>query len=351
MNVKKNFSVPPGWVGGYEESKQKFAYPNPNLTSIPFMCNDNQANLRLMRRQQNVRWPEFSWITGVTNSDPNATESPTGENPTRCFSMFSPYISRVGYTDTGRIYSLICPQQGVWLGDEICLNIEVTVTNVRGWINEKDSDSKSELAADMQILPKIWLSPKQGGYLQAAWPLIQLHLPDLPLSKEKAININSSEVGNPHHPYFHIRRGEYKGFKSPDFARHEEEAYMVSNLEVQILDIVKTNDSKTDAFNELLMDAFNLGAGNMLSPNTVLTWNVWTLAPTLINLGEWKAHASKWRHSIDAHHGPPYKEKKDKYGHLASSPIKYYDGSIFVSAPKKLEGYIEKIYLWLEKLI
>jgi hypothetical protein len=62
---------------------------------------NNVANIDLLQRQWPVEWPEFSWETQKGQPDPK-----------RCFQMFAPYISRLGYTDKGRVYSIICPQQG-----------------------------------------------------------------------------------------------------------------------------------------------------------------------------------------------------------------------------------------------
>lgn len=63
---------------------------------------DNMANIDLLQRQQAIKWPEFCWETEKGNL-----------NLKRCFQMFAPDISRLGYTDTGRVYSIICPQQGI----------------------------------------------------------------------------------------------------------------------------------------------------------------------------------------------------------------------------------------------
>ena len=75
------------------------------------------------------------------------------KNAKRCFSKFATYISRMRYTNGGRIYYIICPQQRVWLGNEICLNIEITVSGQRSWVDEKTK----KRAADMTIEGKIWL--------------------------------------------------------------------------------------------------------------------------------------------------------------------------------------------------
>ena len=101
MNINNKVGPVPGWIGGFEESNSEFSYPKPNLASLPML--DNMANIDKLQRQQAVRWPEFSWETEKGNPDPK-----------RCFQMFAPDISRLGYTDTGRVYSIICPQQGAY---------------------------------------------------------------------------------------------------------------------------------------------------------------------------------------------------------------------------------------------
>jgi hypothetical protein len=105
---------------------------------------DNMANINLLQRQWPVEWPEFSWET--QNGQPD---------PKRCFQMFAPYISRLGYTDKGRVYSIICPQQGVCYLKLGCMNVEVAVTGQRGWVNE----TTREMAADMKVIGQIWFSP------------------------------------------------------------------------------------------------------------------------------------------------------------------------------------------------
>ena len=89
-------SVPPGWIGGFAAPNPAFAYPDPDLDSLPML--DNMANIDQLDRQQAVLWPEFSW------------ETVPGDPASRCFQMFAPDISRIGYTDAGRVYSRPWPQ-------------------------------------------------------------------------------------------------------------------------------------------------------------------------------------------------------------------------------------------------
>ena len=73
------------------------------------------ANIDKLTRMQQVKWPEFSW------------EMVPGNPSTRTFTTFATYISRLGYDNEGRVWSIICPQMGFGtaVGD---MNTEVTVT-------------------------------------------------------------------------------------------------------------------------------------------------------------------------------------------------------------------------------
>jgi hypothetical protein len=149
-------AVPPGWIGGFAQSNPAFSYPNPNLTSLPLL--GNMDNIKLLQRQQKVCWPEFSWETVL------------GDPKSRCFQMFSPDISRLGYTDAGRVYSIICPQQGSCTRSLGCLNVEVTVTAQRGWADE----TTKLVAADLKVEGKVWFTPltlQQNPLVKLIWRL------------------------------------------------------------------------------------------------------------------------------------------------------------------------------------
>lgn len=303
-------SIPAGWIGGFASSNPAFAYPNPDLTSLPMP--DNMLNIDKLDRQQAVKWPEFSWETQKGKPDPK-----------RCYQMFAPDISRIGYTNTGRVYSIICPQQGITSPLLGTLNVEVTVTGTRGWVNE----SNKELAAEMGVVGKIWFSPPKGnegvilkGIQELLWNKLQNSDFPFPFNKSQAIMVTTHKKGDPSQPVFPVRKGQSTGFPIPDFAKHEDVAWTVGNLEVEIGPIVKTGYPLVDGFNQLVMDIFNLGSGNMLQKSNVLTWNVWFTEPELVDKNEWASHAWRWRKSIDADHGSP-----DGPGTAA----RYYDGTPF----------------------
>jgi hypothetical protein len=318
----------PGWVGGFSTSNPKFAYPDPDLSPLPMLC--NMDNIRLLDRQLDVLWPEFSW------------ETVPGDTDSRCFQMFAPDISRAGYTKAGRIYSIICPQQGAYsklLGD---LNVEVTVTGQRGWVDETVADRECDLvAADMTVSAQIWFGPSAKDKL--LYKILEAILKSeglpFPLDKANAIQLNLHHVGDPDQPTISIRSGHSDAFASPSFATHEEDAWAVANVAVEIGPILPSGNEMVDEFNRMVMDIFNLATGNLLAYKNILTWNVWVDAPTIVDRVEWKAHAEKWRHSIDTGHGSP-----DGPGH----PPRYANGTYFDPGEAAIEAELELIKAWLK---
>jgi hypothetical protein len=310
---------PSGWVGGFAESNAAFAYPDPNLSSLPLL--KNLDNIPLLKRQQGIKWPEFSWETLKGETDPK-----------RCFTMFAPFISRVGYTNEGRIYSIICPQQGFYIKDIGYMNVEVTVTGQRGWVNEPTK----ELAADMTVEGKVWFSKSahkssKGAKLLSIFALLGY---PVPATKEKAIVVTTHLHSNPSNPVFPFRKNETTIFESPAFAKHPE-AWSVGNIEVEIGTINSTGNAQVDKFNALVMELFNLISGNMLQAGNLLSWNVWFTAPELVNQQEWKNHAERWRTSIDEDLGSP-----DGPG----TEAKFFDGTPYSPLDHVLEVMLDKIW-------
>lgn len=325
MTTKTTANLVPGWVGGFEESNSQFAYPDPNLSSLPML--DNMANIDKLQRQQAVKWPEFSWETEKDQADPK-----------RCFQMFAPDISRLGYTDEGRVFSIICPQQGTYSPSFGTLNVEVTVTGQRGWVNEPSK----QMAADMEVVGKIWFSPSahQKEYVKLIWDFFKNAKLPFPFSKANAIRVSTHKQGSPLEAIFPLRSGQTTEFNVPDFAKHTDEAWDVANLSVEIGPIAKVNHPVVDEFNELVMDIFNLGSGNMLQAGNTLTWDVWFTSPELVNTEEWRTHAERWRDSIDTDHGSP-----DGPGTSA----KYFDGTPFKPLENIADVELEKIKHFIKK--
>lgn len=312
--------IPPGWVGGFAESDKKFAYPTPDLRSLDML--KNMDHIDLLDRQQAVLWPEFSWETEPGTSDPK-----------RCFQMFAPDISRLGYTDHGRVYSIICPQQGVESPSLGSINLEVTVTGQRGWVDE----NTRSLACDMSVEAKAWFGPgcHEKGAVKLLWKLLDELGHDLPISKDKAIVISAHLPGDPTQPIFPLSKGENPRYVAPDFARHADKAWSVGWLEAEIGNIEPTHIAAVDDFNRLVVEIFNMSSGNMLLAGNVLTWNVWFNQPELVDRNKWREHAEKWRTSIDVDHTSP-----DRY----RGPARFQDGTPFKAAEELVDKEIAKIY-------
>lgn len=320
-------SVPSGWIGGFAQSNPAFAYPNPDLSSLPMLC--NMDNIPRITRQQRIYWPEFSW------------ETKKGDPDSRCFQRFAHDISSIGYDDTGRVWSIICPQQGVWLHSIGSLNVEITVTGQRGWVDE--TNQKFPLAADMTVEAKLWFSPNshQNRFVQLLWDLFKEKSLPFPSDKGNAIQVSTHKVGKPEQAIFPVRAGQNSTFNSPDFAKHPK-AWTVGNIEVEIGKIIPKNHPTVDSFNEKILDLFNMSSGNMLQAGNVLTWNLWFRVPQLVDREKWRTHAERWRKSIDVNHCSP--------DGSVSSPARYRDGSLFKPC-KDLVEEIDDIIRIVEDLL
>ncbi|MFN0200944.1 MAG: hypothetical protein ACKVTZ_05460 [Bacteroidia bacterium] len=313
-----------GWEGGFLKLHPECDYPTPDLSSLPVL--KNMDNIPKITRQQKVVWPEFSW------------ESELGNPESRCYQMFAPDISRLGYTDDGRVYSIICPQQGTSSPLFGAMNVEVTVTGNRGWANEKNK----ELAADMSVEGTIWFSPAArkkehinliaNHFANKGWPF--------PFTKATAIKINTYNPKKPTEVLFPLTKGASSDFPIPDFAKHDAAAWSLGHLGVLIGGIQTSHNEVVDEFNQLVLDIFNIAAGNMLKQGNTLTWNVWFTAPELVDQQEWQDHAVLWRDSIDIDNSSP-----EGPGTIA----RHFDGTPFKPLKEALVGEIPRIVAFIEK--
>ncbi|MDF1697656.1 MAG: hypothetical protein P1U56_17555 [Saprospiraceae bacterium] len=318
-----------GWKGGFIENHPELQYKDgvADLSTIKF--NKNLECVDNIERQQRVLWPEFTWLT--IHDDPDS----------RCFQMFAPDISRAGYDATGQNWAVICPQQGTYIKGFGTINVEVTVDKQRGWVNETDKS----LAIDMVVKPKIWFSKDAnqsslGKFLWGAFDLLNL-FHHLPISKDQAINLHTHRTYKMDHvedPEVIFVRDKLYTPKAldhlPVFTLHNGEAWNYANLEVGIGEIAKTGNDFVDSFNQLVMNLFNVGSGNLLQKDSVLAWNVWVDAPTIVDQTEWRNHAQYWRTSIDVDHASP-----DGDG----SKVRYADGTEFSVVEELLQEALDAI--------
>lgn len=276
------------WIGGFAESNPEFSYPKHDLSSLPIL--DNMANIGKLQRQMKVEWPEFSWTPNLT------------DKKKRYYQRFANDISRIGYTSRGRVYSIICPQQGTFIKNILNLNVEITVTGQRGWVNEKPED-KNYMAANLGVMGRVWFSP-DGNHGLFDKLFKKLKNKGLPFDKCNAIDVMTSSIGDPKKFMFDLSQGESKYCEFPSFTKHDK-AFTVGHIDVQINEIIKTGDSVIDNFNQMVLDIFNILSFNMLANKNVLTWNVWFTSPEIVDQKEWAEHAEKWRKSLNVDHRYP----------------------------------------------
>ena len=183
----------------------------------------------------------------------------------------------------------------------------------------------------MVVKPHIWFSSSanQSAYGKLFWGAFELlnKLHHLPINKNQAIIVDTHRTEKMDHvedpEVIFVRDKLYKPdglVHLPSFTLHNNEAWNYANLEVGIGDIASTGDDFVDNFNQLVMNLFNIGSGNLLQPGNILAWNVWVDAPTLVDQTEWRNHAQFWRTSIDVDHCSP-----DGNG----SKVRYADGTEF----------------------
>jgi hypothetical protein len=289
--------------------------PNPaNPTPVSnqrFALADNMDNIGNIKRMWRAQWPEFSWLTAPGS---------------RCYQMFAPDISRVGYgaPDANNhcpVYAVMCPQQGIWIQPiATTLNIEVTVTSAGGYVIEEGMI----IDAQITIQPKIWFSPdtmQTNAFVIALADLFEsLKLP-FPSSKANAITLNAYGVNQQDAPVpskvLTITPQMDPNYPVPSYAQHNtpdvynQVAATCVHLAVEIGTVITSGNELVDWFNQLIIDVFNLASGNLLQNQNVLSWNVWALAPEEVYPPDWQIHADYWRFSLDVNHRSPEGNGRD----------------------------------------
>ena len=277
-------ALPDGWKGGFKDSNP--TYENGDVSDLPIT--GNLENIDKITRTQKILWPEFSW------------QSIPGDESSRVYEMFAKDVSRVGYDDTGRIWSIICPQRGLFVPPFGTIMIEVTVLGVRGWVDEPSNS----LFGNIGIRGNIWIEPSNNAVVKEFATVFE-SLTNFPLSKENAIKIRAHAVGKPHEEFWSIKNGTDTNFYHPPFTTHWDEAFSVYNLEVEMGKQILTGNELVDDFNAMLLKLFNNMSGNLVSEGQRVAWNVWAAKPELVNTAEWKEHAALWFHSLTVLHEYP----------------------------------------------
>jgi len=325
----ETYEPPPGWVGGFRETNPKFSYPQtgPDLSSLGDI-QSNYANIEKITRMQRMLWPEFSWL-----SEPN---DPTS----RVFQTLATDISRIGYDDQGRVYSIICPQMGQNVQTLGTINVEVTVNGVRGWVDEPSAT----LYADMSVTLKLWITknPDDVGGDPIYDVLKSILKDDFPDSKENGIEVVTHNRGQKWNPLFSVTNSTSTDFETPEFALHwDDDAFGVAHISVTIGDTAPRKTRLGDEFAKILLDTFSALSGGFVRKGTTLSWNVWLEHPEPVDTKEWETHSEKWRKSLDIDHQPPYIDGFPDERLVPS--IKYFDGSKLKQFPTLVKDMHKKI--------
>merc|ERR1712048_966997 len=128
---------------------------------------------------------------------------------------FARFISRLGYDDAGRVWSIICPQQGFGsaFGD---MNVEVSVTGVRGWTDEPNRLTGSE----MTVTGKVWFTANNREDGSALFRFILGFLAsqtELPFTKDRAIQVRTSSPDDDEQAFFTVLPGLDPSYPVPYF--------------------------------------------------------------------------------------------------------------------------------------
>lgn len=326
--IPDDYVIPAGYVGGFPESKPQYAYPKeqPNLDDLPIM--DNMDNIDKLDRMQEVLWPEFSWLTQP------------GDETSRVYQKFAPNVSRLGYSNDGRVYSIICPQQGVRLPLLGTINVEVTVTGVRGWCNEPEHS----FYADMSVVGKVWFAVNEDAPMLLKLLQSIADCEDYAFSKKNAIQVRTHNRFEPWNPIFQVANGTTAEYPIPMSRQHwDENAYGVGHIYVEIGKVIKKNNKKVDELAELIVNIFNLAMGNKLKTGNVLSWNLWMAPPKEVDREEWANHADYWRHSIKVDHVYP------STGEPIHDYVTDYDGNKFSPATSLSQEIASLIHSYINR--
>jgi len=196
-NKPKRFDIPVGRIGDYAEEAKDPSFMG-KLTG-------NLQHIPKIQRMMKFEYPEFNW------------QMTLGDEETRCYQKFAQYISRFGYDDRGKVWSVIYPQQGLatFMGN---VNIKITVTGVRGWIDE----NKKKVSSDIGVKGQVWFST-ESKCLKAFNRFMHRYKGtpyEFPLSKINAIKQTTHKQGDPSDPHLCISSGVNKIIRNPKFAEH-----------------------------------------------------------------------------------------------------------------------------------
>lgn len=264
----KNNIVPKGFIGGglgYESD-----FDTPEFNNIPIMDNhirDNEGT-RMIRGW----WPEFNWF-----------EYPNTKSNRRVFTLAHQDIVRMLYNDKGEILSIICPQMGHCIHKLGCVKIEVTVTHIKGWVNENKKTCKGVFKGHI----KLWIDKYDTNNETSLIKYIKKNYKgDLPFSKKNAIIV----------PFYSDKKltNDKIKFESRNNIKpnlHPESWIVISFFNgLYVGDISNKNNYKID---KLIVDLASIYTSNFFIKGNHIQWNIYGLRPELVDKEEYKKHVDE----------------------------------------------------------
>jgi len=305
-----NFGLSRGSVQNILDINMNATTPDGALIH-PWQNNhQNNGSIGNPTRMMRALHPEFSWLS----------------NGRRVYKKFACDISRIGYTNEGRVTALICPQVGNDAGPFGHINIEVTVTKVRGFVDETKLPQQTIQLTSDQITPEdAWINSEFEVVVQAWFPEVRdttkvsptvtkllnfferFFGATFPSSKANAIKVSTTDYAT-RGPNLLMKAGLNPDVPRPEFTEHDDvcgSCYVSAwCAEKPKLPVLPSNASEDDKFNraatgelhQSLLDIVNIAGHDILKG--ALNWNLYATCPEKVDMNDWERHRDVWQHSI-----------------------------------------------------
>tara|TARA_Y100000768_G_scaffold365501_1_gene326846 strand:- start:9823 stop:10974 length:1152 start_codon:yes stop_codon:yes gene_type:complete len=279
-----NTKIPPGFNGGgwygYGADFDTQEYKN-----IPLRGNHDRdkEGTRMMRGW----WPEFNWL-----------EYPGTKYKNKVYRRADQDITRILYNNRGEILSLICPQFGICLPHLGCIRVEVTVTHVKGWINEINKKCRGNAKIVIQLWIDDYSNKNQSGLIKY---ITDNYKGNLPFNKKNAIRIKCyADKENTNELIKFQDMNDIIPNLHPD-------ANMIVGMEG--VRVGKVENNKNYYIDNLIIELASIQSSNFIVPNNIISWQVYFTHPELVNMNEYLKHVKELKHSIELTTNNPLRQK------------------------------------------
>ena len=268
--IKDNI-IPYGFQGGCLGYGSDFG--SKEFESIPIRGNHDRdlEGTRMMRGW----WPEFNWF-----------EFPNTSSDRKLYMKADQDITRLLYNDQGEILSVICPQFGTCIPYLGCLRIEVTVSHVKGWINENEKTCRGNI----KFIGKMWIDDfsKENPHGIIKY-ITENYKGNLPFSKKHAIQISGD--GNKELTDPNIKLQDMNDI----IPNLHPESYIVIGFKELFIGPIKNTENKF--IDQMIVDLASIYQGNMFQNGNIMSWQVYCTKPELVDMNEYLSHVKELKDS------------------------------------------------------